>query len=663
MSKRYLIGVAVSALILTAACSAPQSGDETAAPETPSAQGEASPEFISPTQEPIRVGYAGQDPANIGRYLMARGAAAVNLSPNGEAVSYISSVTGLRQVWIMDSSGGQPRQLTYGNGVTFHTWTPDGSAIVYGADNDGNEQESYYTITPDGSVETELLGVAEGGFRRFGGFAGNGETYAFASTERNGLDFDIYTAKPGETPQMVYQGVYGFYVEAVSQDGSQIVMSQTVGEDSDNLYLLDTATGARTDISIPDPRANHASGNIKFSADGKSLYFATNDSREFAALVRYDLETGRRTEIFAAEQDVEDIELCGPGADTLVFSTNHDGFSKLHALRLSTGQALKTPALNDGVFSVSCGSDTTKIAINVSAWDTPGDIFIWDSAGAEVSRVFKSDLAGLNPDRLIKPQSVRMTARDGVTLQGLLYLPDEGSAPAGKVPPVVFDVHGGPTAQSRPGFDGPAQYLVDRGIAVFKSNVRGSTGFGRTYSTLDDKTKRLDSVTDLVDMLADLDDKGLVDGENAAVLGGSYGGYAVNAVLAAYPGTFKAGVSLFGVADWVTALEVASPALKAADIIEYGDITTDEWRDFYTKNSPIRQADNINVPVLFSHGAMDPRIDIFETETMVRILRGNGVEAEFIRFEDEGHGWRKLSNRLFYHRREATFLEKHLLGE
>ena len=153
---------------------------------------------------------------------------------------------------------------------------------------------------------------------------------------------------------------------------------------------------------------------------------------------------------------------------------------------------------------------------------------------------------------------------------------------------------------------------------------------------------------------------GRVDMDRAAVKGGSYGGYMVNAVLALYPDTFAAGVSLFGVADWVTALEIASPALKASDRIEYGDIREPEWRDFYTENSPIRLADQIKVPVLYSHGVMDPRIDVYETEIMVKTLRANGIETPYIRIEDEGHGWRKLANRLFYYRAQVDFLEERL---
>jgi dipeptidyl aminopeptidase/acylaminoacyl peptidase len=274
-------------------------------------------------------------------------------------------------------------------------------------------------------------------------------------------------------------------------------------------------------------------------------------------------------------------------------------------------------------------------------------------------KVFAANLAGLDPARLVRPQVVRYPARDGVELQGLLYLP-EGAGKGADAPPVIFDVHGGPSGQSMATFDPVTQYHVARGVAVFQPNVRGSTGLGRTYSTLDDREKRLDSISDLVDLKAALAADGLIDGDRAAVMGGSYGGYAVNAVLAEYPGEFAAGVSLFGVADWVTALEVASPSLKAADRIEYGDITEQRWRDFYTVNSPIRKADQITVPVLFSHGVMDPRIDIYETEVMVKTLRANGVEAPFIRIPDEGHGWRKLANQLFYFRKQAEFIEAQL---
>jgi len=225
---------------------------------------------------------------------------------------------------------------------------------------------------------------------------------------------------------------------------------------------------------------------------------------------------------------------------------------------------------------------------------------------------------------------------------------------------VVFDVHGGPTGQSQASWEPSTQYLLDHGIAIFQPNVRGSTGFGRTYVTLDDREKRLDSVRDLVDMLAYFHNDPRIDTNRAAVRGGSYGGYMVNAVLTEYPDAFAAGVSLFGGSDWVAALEIASPGLKASDRIEFGDISLERWGEFYQSISPINKADQIKVPVLYAHDVMDPRVDIGETEVMVTALRANGIEAPFVRMPDEGHGWRKLSNQLFYFRREVEFLQEQL---
>ncbi|MEL7487106.1 MAG: S9 family peptidase, partial [Pseudomonadota bacterium] len=461
----------------------------------------------------------------------------------------------------------------------------------------------------------------------------------------------------------VYEGEYGVFAEAVSPDGRSIVVSETVGEDADNLYLLDVAAGALTTISEPSSRANHSDGGFAWSDDGATLYFASSDNREFAALVAYDVEAGTIETVAAGDADVEDVSLCGARDRHLVWTENEDGFSRLRVKDRRRDRMVKTPALPEGVYALDCSEGSSKLLVRINGWRTPGDLFIVDLDKGDATRIFASDLAGLDRDALVRPESLRMTARDGVEIQGMLYLPAASSRQSDAPPPLLFRVHGGPSGQSRANWDPIVQYHVDRGVAVFEPNVRGSTGFGRTYSALDDREKRLDSVRDLIDMLAALAEDGRVDASRAAVSGGSYGGYMVNTVLAAYPDAFKAGVSLFSVSDWVTALEVASPALKASDLIEYGDINDPKWRAFYTEHSPIRQADRIRVPVLFSHGVKDPRIDISETETMVKALRRNGVNAPYIRIPDEGHGWRKLSNRLFYYRREAAFLEETLFAE
>jgi dipeptidyl aminopeptidase/acylaminoacyl peptidase len=612
---------------------------------------------ISPQAEVLSVGLAGEDPANIGRYLLARGAESAQISPSGGVVAFRYSATGLPQLWIAESKQ-QARQLTFGNGITFFRWLPDGNSLIYGVDNDGNELESYYQISADGEKETLILPSVPGGFRIFGDVSSNSDFIVYSSSERNGLDFDIYRKDllTGSSV-MLHEGSYGQIARALSPDSKSLLVTETVGEDANNLYVLDIDTGELTNILSPLPRAQVSSRDtFAWTSDSTGFYAVTNADREYTALVYFELGFGGYKIIEAPETDAGNVWLCGNDR-YLAWTTNTEGYFDLFVRDLETSETLTTPDIPQGVHRISCNNQTSELAILTNGWRTPGDIRLWDIASGEIHSVFSSNLAGLDADRLIPPQSVRMTARDGVELQGLLYLPpDIRSGRTNKPPPVLFEVHGGPVSQAMATFDPVAQYHVDRGVSVFKPNVRGSSGFGRTYMTLDDQERRLDSVRDLIDMLDYFAKDGRVDVTRAAVSGGSYGGYMVNAVLAVYPGRFKVGVSRYGVADWVTALEIASPMLKASDLIEYGDISTPKWRRFYEENSPINQANRITVPVLFSHGINDPRVNIAETETMVKTLRSNGIDAPYIRFPDEGHGWRKLSNRLFYFRREAEFL-------
>jgi Tol biopolymer transport system component len=198
------------------------------APRVPPAAAPVSGErdFISPAPEPVRVGFAGEDPADIARYLFASGAQGAALSPDGETLAIVWSVTGAPQLWTLPATGGQPQQRTFGNGITFFAWSPDGQTLVYGADNDGNEQESYYALNLATMTERLLMPAVKGGFRAFGDFTADGAQIAYASTERNGLDFDIYLADlaTGES-RMVYEGRYAFLVAGISPDARTLLVS------------------------------------------------------------------------------------------------------------------------------------------------------------------------------------------------------------------------------------------------------------------------------------------------------------------------------------------------------------------------------------------------------------------------------------------------------
>ena len=608
-----------------------------------------------PVIEPVSVGLAGKQPADIVRYLMAEGASGASPSPDGKQVAFRWSVSGEPQLWIVDVKGGWPKQLTFGTGITFFQWSPAGGHLLIGRDTHGNEREGYYLLSSDGRKESPVLPLSNA-FRQFGTFSADGKQILYSSTERNGRDFDIYVADvaTGDS-RLVYEGEFGFYPAQWQPGGNLVIVTEIRGEDGNDVHLLDISNGEIKPLFQPEVSA--AFSGFRWLPDGSGFYLATNVDREYMALAFYSVTDGVLSFIETPDHDVENVGLSGDGR-YLIWSTNEDGYSVLHGLDRHQEKPLDTPKLPAGVYTTRFAGNAPVLSILVRGISSPGDVYSWLLESDKLTKVVQSSLAGLDPDNFAIPKSLRYKARDGVELQGLLYQPDPRVFPGKR--PVVVQVHGGPTAQSRPVFKPDEQYLVNKGIAVFAVNVRGSTGFGKTYARLDNQEKRLDSVRDLVDTVGFLSNEISLDTRRSAVMGGSYGGYMVNAVLGSYPGVFSAGVSVVGVSDWVRALEEASPALKASDRIEYGDIREERWQEFYSENSPINNAGKINVPLMVSHGANDPRDPVTESDRIVKEVRDNGFEVTYLRFPDEGHGIRKRGNRVAYYRGVAGFLEKNL---
>ena len=613
-----------------------------------------------PVIEPVTVGLAGEQPADIVRYLMARGAMArgalqTRISPDGKTVAFGYRITGEPQLWVVDAAGGWPRQLTFGSGISFFHWAPDGKHLLVARDAEGNERVGFFLLSVDGTEERQLLPLSDA-FRAFGMFSSDGSQFIYSSTERTGRDFDIYVGDvaSGDT-RIVYEGTFGFFPSAWQPGGDIVIVNETRGEDGNDVHLLNMSKGKLLPLFQPEVSARYSS--YAWLPDGSGFYLATNQDREYTALAFYSLADEELTILETPAADVSNVTLSGNGR-YLAWTTNEDGYAKVHAVNRNTSRPLTPPELPPGVYSLEFSSKTSTMIIRVTGPATPGDVYAWNVETNEVTRTIESSLAGLNPETFVIPESLRYPARDGVELQGLLYVPKESVS--SEKPPVVVKVHGGPTGQSRPTFQPQVQYLVNNGIAVFDVNVRGSTGFGKTYTRLDNREKRLDSVRDLVDTVAFLSQDERLNTNRIAVMGGSYGGYMVNAVLGSYPGVFDAGVSRVGVSDWVRALQEAMPALKASDRIEYGDIREEEWQEFYRVNSPINNAHNIKVPVLVQHGVNDPRDPVTESDRLVTLIREAGGTVTYMRFPDEGHGIAKQANRVAYYRTMASFLEEHL---
>lgn len=587
---------------------------------------------------------------DIVRFLKVRGIGGFSLSPDGERLIFSTSVTGEPQLWSVAATGGWPEQLTYGSGVTSARWTPDGKHILYAGDTNGDEREGYTLLSEDGRRERLLLGNSSA-FRSFGDFAASGKSIVYASTERNGRDFDIWVTEiESGVSRVVYEGHFGFFPGAVRPGHDQIILSETRGEDGNNLHLLDLKSGdVRT---LFNPEISSAYESIAWKSDGSGFYLSTNHDREFAGLAYYDVKSAKLKFLESPDADIEQVQLSFDDR-YLVWLTNDGGYSTLHVRDLKSGKNIQMPALPKGVYALDFAAAAPVLGIRVGGPQLPGDVFVWDLESGQLSHAAKSTSAGIDMASLAVPDSVYFEARDGERLHGLFYKPEAEN------PPVMIFVHGGPSAQARPRFNAVAQYLLGRGVAVLDLNFRGSTGFGKRFARLDNKRLRTDSVRDVADAVAWLKQSGDVDGSRIGLMGGSYGGYLTNAALGSYPDLFTLGVSFVGVSDWVRALETASPALKASDREEYGDIEDPDDRAFFASISPINNADKIKAPIMVLHGANDPRDPVAESDHLVEAIRNSGGEAIYLRFPDEGHGIRKLRNRVHAYHKIAAFLEEH----
>jgi dipeptidyl aminopeptidase/acylaminoacyl peptidase len=300
-------------------------------------------------------------------------------------------------------------------------------------------------------------------------------------------------------------------------------------------------------------------------------------------------------------------------------------------------------------------ADGQRLYFSLSTTRVAGDVWVFDR-GTSVTRRLTNSPAPVAPEELVAPELHRVASFDGEEIPLAVYRPKRG--PSGLQPVVVF-VHGGPESQATRSWNPVVQGLVAAGFGVVVPNVRGSTGYGKRYASLDDTTRRLDSVRDLAAVHAWLADHAWLaaagfDPKRAALWGGSYGGYMVLAGVAFQPELWSAGVDIVGISDLVTFLENTSDYRRSHRELEYGSLERD--RDFLTMASPLRSAEAIRAPLFVIHGRNDPRVPVSEAEQLVAVLRSRGVRCELAVYEDEGHGLARLANRLDAYPRALAFL-------
>ena len=502
----------------------------------------------------------------------------------------------------------------------------------------------------------------------------SGKLLAYSANVRNGRDMDLYVMDPS-TPgsERRLAEVQGNW-EALdwSPDDRRLLVFEFISANESYLHWVDVATGEVHAITPrparkEDPLVAYADG--RWSADGKSVFTATDKDGEVLRLARIDLETGRTTVLSGdIPWEVEDLDLSSDGR-LIAFFTNEDGVSRLHLLDLVSGKPLPTPELPAGVASdLKFRPGSRELAFSLDWARSPTDVYSYDPDRKRLERWTASETGGLNAERFVVPELVHYPTFDTVAggarraIPAFVYRPPADRFPGRR--PVLINIHGGPEGQSRPNFRGSNNYLINElGAALVYPNVRGSTGYGKSWLKLDNGRLREDSVKDigaLLDWIATQPD---LDPKRVMVTGGSYGGYMVLASMTFYSDRLCCAWDSVGISNFVTFLEHTQGYRQDLRRAEYGDERDPGMRAFLESIAPVKHAAKITKPLLVTQGANDPRVPLAESDQIVNAVKANGVPVWYLVARDEGHGFGKKSNVDYQRAVVFEFVRRFLLNE
>lgn len=587
------------------------------------------------------------------RYLNARSASLPDFSPDGRFVSFISDITGVPQLWQVPVDSGWPEQLTFtADRVMSGRHAHQTDVLLFGMDSGGNEREQLCTLR---GGEVRDLAVDLAVMHMSPQISWDDARVAFSDNRRHPAYFDVYIRDiDGKNERCVYRQDGSNFVADWSRDGRYILIYRLTGSRDSELFLLDLETDEATHLTPHTGLAMY--GSAHFAPDARSVYLVTDAGSEFLRAARLDNNTREIEFLTPDDHDIDAISL-SPDSRFLAMVRNLGGYGQLAVRSVESGEEREAPGLPSGVAAQPAWSrDGRRLAFTFTGPAHNPNIWIWDLEQDETWQATFATQGGIRRESFVEPETISFPSFDGLEVPGFLYMP-----PGVERPPVVINVHGGPESQATPMYSAVIQYFVNRGYAVLTPNVRGSTGYGRTYTHLDDVDKRMDSVADLKAAVEWLRRSGRVDGEKIAVMGGSYGGFMVLAALTTYPDIWAAAVDIVGIANFESFLRNTGAYRRHWRIPEYGD--PDRDAELFHRISPIHRVDRIEAPLMVIHGENDPRVPFSEAEQIVEALRGRGREVEFMRFPDEGHGVIKLKNKLVAYPAIGEFLDRYLGGK
>jgi dipeptidyl aminopeptidase/acylaminoacyl peptidase len=582
---------------------------------------------------------------------------AIAFSPDGRRILFVTNTSGQFNLWRVAVGGGRQQQLTAFEENTIRSVapSPDGKTIVITADHDGDEFHQIYSLPSSGGWPeqwTEAPQVQH--FVSQEGWSPDGSRLAFAANARVPTDMDVWLRDAdGNVSNLFGEGMYALPA-SWSPDGRKLLALDFRNNTDTTLHLIDVGSGDSRELTPHEGEVKYSPG--PWAKDGSGFYLLADEGREYSGLAFLRLDGGLEW-VETPEGDIEEVAMSKDGR-VLGWIQNDRGWARLHLRDLETGSDLPDTQLPAGSISpigsaLTISPDGGSAALIWQGPQRPPDLYAVETATGKARRLTESMLGGLRPRQLAEPELVSYPSFDGREIPAWLYRPKRRSRT-----PVVVSIHGGPESQERPVYQPLYQYLVSRGIAVLATNIRGSSGYGKTYQKLIHHDWGGGDVRDWDHAAKWLHEQDWVDRDRIAVWGGSYGGFAVLSCVTRLPDYWRCAVDIFGPSNLVTFVRAVPPTWKRFMDQWVGNPDTEA--DFLTERSPITYVEQVKAPLLVIQGATDPRVVKPESDQMVERLRGLGREVEYEVFEDEGHGFTRRSNELRAFRLSADWLEKYL---
>jgi len=600
----------------------------------------------------------------VGRYTEFRSASFQSWHPKKREILIITRFGDVPQVHHVKSPGGARTQLTFFServvGAGFNPKRDD--YFAFSMDVGGGEKfQNYRYDVATGNITL----LTDGKSRNSGGaWSSKGDRVVYGSMKRNGKDIDFYIIDPldPKNERMLAQLDKGeaWSVSDWSPDDSKIIAREGVSVNESYLYLFDAATGEKTLLTPKTEGSQVYYGGGKFSKDGKGIYTVTDKDNEFNRLAFIDLATMKHTYLTShVNWNVDGFDLT-PDGKRIAFVTNEDGIGVLHVMNTATRKEEKLPRLPPGLFGgLEWHNDSKHLGFTFTTSRSPADVYSLNVATGKLERWTYSETGGLNTSTFAEPALVKWKTFDGKMISGFLYNPPVKFT--GKRP-IIVSIHGGPESQARPGFQARNNYYLNElGIATILPNIRGSSGYGKTFIKLDNGYLREDSYKDLGALLDWIKTQPNLDGNRIMVTGGSYGGHSTLAVATLYDDKIRCSVPVVGMSNLVTFLERTEAYRRDLRRVEYGDERDPGMREFLTRIAPMTNANNITRPMLIVQGQNDPRVPASEAEQMLATLKKNNTPVWFLMAKDEGHGFAKKKNQDYQFYTTVLFAKEFLL--